>query len=86
MAYLMGDSLSCDCMDPMVSANTLKGLMWGKEDWKGMGGGVDRRWDVAVKAQGQQQSENENKNKRVYRFRREGKAHRAPLVNAMRGF
>jgi hypothetical protein len=25
-------------MDPMVSASTLKGLIWGKEDWEGVQG------------------------------------------------
>jgi hypothetical protein len=47
----MGDSLSCDCMDPMVSARILKGLMWGKEDWEGKGEGV-----MAVQIFVQQQS------------------------------
>ena len=30
--HLMGDSLSCACMDPIVSARILKGLMWGNFD------------------------------------------------------
>ena len=44
-AYLMGDSLSCDCMDPMVSASILNGLMWGSDDWGrgGEGKGVSRK-------------------------------------------
>ena len=37
----MGDSLSWACIDPMVSARILNGLIWGRDAWKEWSG--DRR-------------------------------------------
>ena len=32
---MIGESLSWACIDPMVSARILNGLIWGRDAWRG---------------------------------------------------